>query len=404
MGAAEIDIADLEADVAAITTGDPILAYTALPDKAAIGALRVDVASLAEDVAGVAVADPTLAFTALPNAARIEAVRREHAQNAVLWHTPDAARYGHMERRVDAAEESIADVAADVAAIAIGDPILAYSALPDKAAIAALRAELAGVMPVWATPDTARYGSLQYDVAGLTVDITGLSTTAAVQAQQIIALDRTVASLHPLRAQVAGLGSRVETVEDDVAAVADPLLAYTALPDKAAISALRERVTGAEEDIVDLAADLAAVSDPAVSHASSYGDLMAHKPVSILNTPECLLSITAQDQVLQVYLRDNTIAENRFTSSVNTSLTMGLASAPLHAKLAALDVRVESTVAAGEAESLLSLSALPDKALIRFLMEEVKTLRVEIAALYSDRAKLAHLENRLADMERLSWL
>jgi hypothetical protein len=75
---------------------------------------------------------------------------------------------------------------------------------------------------------------------------------------------------------------------------------------------------------------------------------------------------------------------------------------------------------------LLGLSALPDKAKIEALkaeigshgvlafaphaaryaelLEQVNQLRVEIAALYSERAKVAHLDNRINDLELLAWL
>ena len=96
------------------------------------------------------------------------------------------------------------------------------------------------------------------------------------------------------------------------------------------------------------------------------------------------------------------------------------------ARIAALGLDVDSA----ERASILGLSSLADKAaiaalqtetrnatlpiftpdaaryasLVEQLKDEVQNLRVEIAALYSDRAKVAHLDNRVNDMELLSWL
>lgn len=73
---------------------------------------------------------------------------------------------------------------------------------------------------------------------------------------------------------------------------------------------------------------------------------------------------------------------------------------PNTAKIAALDMRVGDS----ERVAMLALSALPDAVRIQCLVEEVNELRTQVAALCSDRAKVAHLNSRVDDLEILSWL
>ena len=79
---------------------------------------------------------------------------------------------------------------------------------------------------------------------------------------------------------------------------------------------------------------------------------------------------------------------------------LSLTAAPVAARLGALSDQVTAT-------NILAFPG-PDaarySALVEQLKDEVQNLRVEIAALYSDRAKLAHLDNRVNDMELISWL
>ncbi len=73
---------------------------------------------------------------------------------------------------------------------------------------------------------------------------------------------------------------------------------------------------------------------------------------------------------------------------------------PNTAKIAALDMRVGDS----ERVAMLALSALPDAVRIQCLVEEVNELRTQVAALCSERAKIAHLNSRVDDLEILSWL
>jgi len=286
VGGIDQRLTEAEEDIAAIvvaTADDPLLAYSALPDKARIEALKdeitnptlfdltpdaarygsvtVQLATLEEgladavaDIAAITAGDPILAYSTLPLLARV----------------------GAFDERITATELDIADLESDVAAITAGDPILAYSSLPDNARIGALslRVDDIEAFPLPGMVDAARYGSLHERVTETESDVAGLAVDAAALAADVVEIDVTLATLHPLHAKVADLSNRQESpllytpdaarfgylndrvgaAEESIAAISvgDPLLAYSSLPDKAAISALRDDVTAVDRAMVAL--------------------------------------------------------------------------------------------------------------------------------------------------------
>lgn len=430
----EEGLADAVADIAAIAAGDPLLAYSSLPDNARIAALSERVA------------DPLLSLAISSDGAKIAALSQRMDNEGWQHFTPDAARYGELsvrvggveadvidlaadvaaitagdpilaystlpllarvgafDERITATELDIADLESDVAAITAGDPILAYSSLPDNARIGALslRVDDIEAFPLPMLSGAARYGSLVIDVAGLTDDVGALQTGLVSLSADVVEIDNTLATLHPLHAKVAEIsqrsdspllhtpdaarfgylndrvGAAEESIADvaaDVAAISvgDPLLAYSALPDKAAISALRDDVTAVDRAMVAL--------QPL--HAKLAADSVR------LDTHEALNeAYFAYFEILLTAIAD--VANTQFM----------LAGPPLAGRVAAVSEQATAT-------NILAFPG-PDAAryaaLVEQLKDEVQNLRIEIAALYSDRAKLAHLDNRVNDMEIVSWL
>ncbi len=256
-----------------------------------------------------------LGLPSLADKAAIAALQTETRNATLPIFTPDAARYGELSARVAASEDDIEDLAADVAAVTAGDPLLAYTALPLLARVGAF---------------DERITATESDIADL---------------------------------------------ESDVAAITagDPILAYSSLPDKAAISALRDDVTAVDRAMVALQplhAKLAADSTRLDAHEALNEAYFAYF--------EILLTAIAD------------VANTQFM----------LAGPPLAGRVAAVSEQATAT-------NILAFPG-PDAAryaaLVEQLKDEVQNLRIEIAALYSDRAKLAHLDNRVNDMEIVSWL
>ena len=168
-------------------------------------------------------------------------------------------------------------------------------------------------------------------------------------------------------ARIAALGLDVDSAERA------SILGLPSLADKAAISALRDDVTAVDRAMVAL--------QPL--HAKLAADSVR------LDTHEALNeAYFAYFEILLTAIAD--VANTQFM----------LAGPPLAGRVAAVSEQATAT-------NILAFPG-PDAAryaaLVEQLKDEVQNLRIEIAALYSDRAKLAHLDNRVNDMELISWL
>lgn len=453
-GAVTVQIAELESDVSALQDGEPLLALSALADNARIAALRADIASpdvfsftpdaarygelnervgaaesdiadLEADIAVITAGDPLLSLTPLPLMAKI----------------------GGIDYRLTDAEADIVDLAADIAALTTGDPILSYASLPDKPRISALeyRVDAAELLPLSAMPDKAVIAAVSDRVGVTESDISDLAADVAANSADIIATDRAVAALQPLHAKVADLNNRqdspllytpdaarygdlqvrmVEVEEEvidlaaDIAAITtgDPVLAYSALPDKAAIESLRQDalnqaalsatpdaarygavlddLTVLDETVDGLVSDLATVTADVVE---------IDRTVASLQPLHAKLGATSKQLADHEALNESYFAyfEILLTALAEVANTQFLLNGPPPAaKIAALSEQANAT-------NILAFpgpDALRYGAILEQLKTEVQNLRAEMAAFYSDRAKVAYLDNRANDMEIISWL